>query len=497
MRATGTTEASLVVAAQAGDQRALEELVASSLPLVYNIVGRALSGHPDVDDIVQDTMLRALRELRSLRTPESFRSWLVTIAVRQVGTHRHRRTLLAQRTAGLDEAASVPDGDGDFESLTILRLGLSGQRRQVARASRWLDPDDRALLSLWWLETTDQLTRAELADALGLTVAHAGVRIQRMNQQLEACRSIVAALDARPRCADLEHVVANWNGQVSALWRKRIARHVRGCQRCHRAAEGMVPADRLLAGLALVPVPLALGAALKAKSTLSTATAGAAGTQAGLHAPWAHTVGTHPLVAWLVAGALVAGAAVVVPMVASGPEPSPAVTVPGGRPLPGRATGGPPTPAPTPTTMALGSLSLESVNEPGAFVAHVGDRTSLVPVEATSRPDDRRRATFEVVPGLADADCYSLRAGDGRYLRHSQWLLRLNVNDGSVLFRQDATFCARAGSTADSVSLESYNYRGRFLRHIGTALWVDPSDGTAAFRADSSFRTRDPLTGSR
>lgn len=41
-------------------------------------------------------------------------------------------------------------------------------------------------------------TRAELAAALGTSVAHAGVRVQRMRNQLELSRSLVAALEASP-----------------------------------------------------------------------------------------------------------------------------------------------------------------------------------------------------------------------------------------------------------------------------------------------------------
>jgi hypothetical protein len=39
----------------------VDELVAGYLPLVYNIVGRALAGHSDVDDVVQETMPRSSR----------------------------------------------------------------------------------------------------------------------------------------------------------------------------------------------------------------------------------------------------------------------------------------------------------------------------------------------------------------------------------------------------------------------------------------------------
>ena len=73
-----------VVAARDGDPAAVDRLVAGYLPLVYTIVGRALDGHADVDDVVQDTMLRVLRNLGELRDPEAFRSWLVAITVRQV-----------------------------------------------------------------------------------------------------------------------------------------------------------------------------------------------------------------------------------------------------------------------------------------------------------------------------------------------------------------------------------------------------------------------------
>jgi RNA polymerase sigma factor (sigma-70 family) len=234
----------LIVDAQAGDRRALDELVTAYLPLVYATVGRTLGAHPDADDVVQDTLLRALRNLRALRTPESFRSWLTTIAARQVSTHLHRRQAELQRTASLDEAVDLPAAA--VEDLTLLRVELSGHRRQVVRAARWLDPPDRALLALWWQQAAGQLTRTELAAALGATVAHAGVRVQRMRRRLELSRSVVAALQACPRCAQLTSVLADWDGVPGPLWRKRAARHVRSCPVCARAAGDPVPLERLV-----------------------------------------------------------------------------------------------------------------------------------------------------------------------------------------------------------------------------------------------------------
>ena len=116
-------------------------------------------------------------------------------------------------------------------------------------------------------------------------------------------------------------------------------------------------------------------------------------------------------------------------------------------------------------------------------------------MNASSDSQTRQQATFEVVAGLADAACFSFRLPDGRYLRHSSWRLRVFANDGSALFRGDATFCPRPGAVAGSMVLESSNYPGWFLRHRANELWVDQSDKSAAFLADSSFWTRAPLTG--
>ncbi|AVV47001.1 sigma-70 family RNA polymerase sigma factor [Streptomyces sp. ID05-04B] len=245
----------LVRAARAGDQAAQDALVGAYLPLVYNIVGRALNGSVDVDDVVQDTMLRALDSLGALRSPESFRSWLVAIAMNQVRAHFNR---LQPAQGGMEEADEVADPGADFVDLTIVQLQLSGQRQETARATRWLEPDDRGLLSLWWLECAGELTRAEIADALSLTPPHTAVRVQRMKAQLEAARVVVRALDAQPPCAELRGALADFDGRPSALWRKRIARHARGCARCSGLWSGLLPAEGLLAGLALVAVSSAL-----------------------------------------------------------------------------------------------------------------------------------------------------------------------------------------------------------------------------------------------
>ncbi|MGW7450384.1 sigma-70 family RNA polymerase sigma factor [Streptomyces sp. NPDC054787] len=530
----------LVVAAQTGDDRAREELIAAYLPLLYNIVGRALSGHADVDDVVQETLLRVVRDLPALRAPESFRSWLVSIALRQITDHRARRRALTDRTTVIDEALRIPDADAEVEDVTILRLHVSDERRQVVEAARWLDPDHRVLLSLWWQECAGSLSRDEVAAAMGLTVAHAGVRVQRMREQLELSRTITAALGADPRCPQLDETVARWDGRRSSVWRKRIARHTRGCAVCTAmttattatatAATGRIAAERLLLSLAPLAVPAGLLAALTAKGLLSGTAAGAAGLATAQVAAGTATGGgavpglligklpavtAHPLVSLATGAAIIAGIAGTA-LYATWPEPArqaPGVTAAptaaaptAAAPTAAAPTAGGPIPAPSSSvpsagpspvspsdaaiTVPLGAQSLESVDEPTQYLTYADDFATLGRASASSSVQTRQRATFTVVRGLADPRCVTFRAADGRFLRHRDLRLRLSADDGSELFREDATFCPRAGAVAGSVTLHAHNYPGSVLRHRDGGIRLDGSDGTPAFAGQASFLVR-------
>jgi RNA polymerase sigma factor (sigma-70 family) len=275
----------LVRDAQAGTASALDDLVAEHLPLVYNIVGRALSGHPDVDDVVQETMLRSIHALPTLREPDRYRSWLVAIAYRQIQAHLRSRAVTRMRRAA--EPADLPDPEGDFAERTTAELVVADQRRELVEAVHWLDDADRTLLGLWWQESAGELTRGELASALQVKPKHAAVRVQRMKAQLDAARGVVRALRARPRCTELSSQLRRWDGAADPLWRKRLVRHVRECPTCGPRGQGLVAPEELLLGFAALPVPVLLLAGLNsglvAQTGLSAGTSVLAHLQAFLH----------------------------------------------------------------------------------------------------------------------------------------------------------------------------------------------------------------------
>ncbi|MFJ5214164.1 AbfB domain-containing protein [Streptomyces sp. NPDC088354] len=140
-------------------------------------------------------------------------------------------------------------------------------------------------------------------------------------------------------------------------------------------------------------------------------------------------------------------------------------------------------------------LSLRSVNFPERFWSAAGDTGRLDAVGASSTRAARRAATFVLVTGLADARCASFATTDGRYLRHEGFRIRLDRPDGSALFREDATFCARPGIGRGTVSFASYDHPERLLRHRDFRLRLDPYRHDSSYRADSSFRIAPPWAG--
>ncbi|MEU3610299.1 sigma-70 family RNA polymerase sigma factor, partial [Streptomyces sp. NPDC035033] len=125
----------LVEAARAGDPHARDALVRACLPLVHNVVGRALDGHADTDDVVQETLVRALDGLPGLRDPARFRSWLVAIAMN--GVRRRWRERRQAPVPGLDHVAGLADPAAQYPD--IFHAEIAGKNAaEVVDDQAWL-----------------------------------------------------------------------------------------------------------------------------------------------------------------------------------------------------------------------------------------------------------------------------------------------------------------------------------------------------------------------
>ena len=90
--------------------------------LLSAAAARVLGGRDDVDDVLQDAFVEALRGIHGLRAPEALRAWLVRVTVRTA-----RRRAERARFVGLDEApgaAQVADpGPSPLDLALLAAIG--------------------------------------------------------------------------------------------------------------------------------------------------------------------------------------------------------------------------------------------------------------------------------------------------------------------------------------------------------------------------------------
>jgi hypothetical protein len=115
---------------------------------------------------------------------------------------------------------------------------------------------------------------------------------------------------------------------------------------------------------------------------------------------------------------------------------------------------------------------------------------------ATTKAD----ATWIVQAGLADSSCISFESANdpGQYLRHYDFELYLEPDDGGSQFAQDATFCPRPGNSGRGYSFDSVNYPNKYIRHFNYVVYIasgggfNPWDTSTLWTEDTTWVVSQP-----
>jgi len=235
----------IVEAIRAGDPDGLAAAYDRYGDRLYGYCWSLLKDPDSAADALHDTLLVARQRIDQLRDPERFRAWLYAIARSEC----MRQLRLRRRSVTLGEASELSDESVDLDA---------GPRQQELRtlvrdAAAALSPRDREVLELAMRLDLDP---AELAATLQVSQSHARALLSRVREQLE--RALGAVLVARNRgndCPELAAILAGWEGQMTALLRKRVNRHLETCPVCAESRRRLVSAPSLLGALLPLPPP--------------------------------------------------------------------------------------------------------------------------------------------------------------------------------------------------------------------------------------------------
>jgi RNA polymerase sigma-70 factor (ECF subfamily) len=160
----GQSDLALIARWRRGDQRAATELVARHAQALARFAS-SFGANDEVDDLVQDTFVRAFQSLDGFRGESSFRTWLFTI---------ERRLLLDRRRAEKRRPSRVQVQEGDaateYDALDSMVAGEAASR--VREAMKHLSPTQREVFTL---RVAQGLSYREIAELVGTTEGAARV----------------------------------------------------------------------------------------------------------------------------------------------------------------------------------------------------------------------------------------------------------------------------------------------------------------------------------
>jgi RNA polymerase sigma-70 factor (ECF subfamily) len=166
-----SSDSTLVQAAQEGSRAAFGELYSRYAPMVHGILLAKVPA-AEVDDLVHEVFLRALRHLHTLRDVPRFGAWLATI------TRNCANDFYRQR--GQD--CELPEGSREHEaSNTQTSSSEETEAQQALDAIRTLPDSYREVLILRLVEG---MTGPEIAARTGYTPGSVRVVLCRGMQQL-------------------------------------------------------------------------------------------------------------------------------------------------------------------------------------------------------------------------------------------------------------------------------------------------------------------------
>src|SRR2546428_1828803 len=126
------SDAALIAAWQGGDEQAAAELVRRHARALARFLAAGGAVESDVDDLVQETFIRAFRALGKFRGQCRFRTWLLTIGG-NVLKDSHRR---ARRTRGVPPGDDPRAADGGPPERGVAGGGGGRARRGLAGRAR-------------------------------------------------------------------------------------------------------------------------------------------------------------------------------------------------------------------------------------------------------------------------------------------------------------------------------------------------------------------------
>jgi len=176
-------EMQLVSSASEGDRAAFWQLVEPHLRIVFLTAKSILRNFEDAEEIAQESLLKALRNIRHFRGEASFKTWLVRITANEslMRIRKYRKNLYCSAEEMADGEEYQPKNFADWREIPSEALQRKELQNALREALASLPAKYREILTL---RDISQLTSREAAEILGLSLPNVKTRLLRARLQM-------------------------------------------------------------------------------------------------------------------------------------------------------------------------------------------------------------------------------------------------------------------------------------------------------------------------
>jgi RNA polymerase sigma-70 factor (ECF subfamily) len=177
-----------VLRASRGEASAYSELYRRSRPMVARLVAGFAPLDPDeVEDVIQETFVRAFRALPRLKEVGAFEAWLLSIARNRARTRLERKS--STRRLEDDVADPEPDSVPHIPEALQLERDIEVVRRLIAELP---EGEEKRTVQLFYIE--GELSAREIAEKLGVGKSAVTMRLERFRSRIkrELLRRVLA-----------------------------------------------------------------------------------------------------------------------------------------------------------------------------------------------------------------------------------------------------------------------------------------------------------------
>ncbi len=157
---------------RSGETDAFRVIFREYQQMVFGLSLKIVRQRELAEEVTQDTFLKAFKALPQFKGQSKFSTWLF-----QIGYFTSINYLRKKRPVFSQVETNVPDlSDGILEE-----MDKASQREMIGRALSRLKPDERGLITLYYL---DELTTEEIARITGLSLSNVKVKMLRCREKL-------------------------------------------------------------------------------------------------------------------------------------------------------------------------------------------------------------------------------------------------------------------------------------------------------------------------